>query len=206
MENEKQISDKKGWQSFWELVRFAFVAAIIVIPIRIFIVEPFVVDGSSMFPTFQNGNYLIADKISYIVNKPNREDVVIFFFPGDKLNDPSRNFVARFFNPGKSFIKRVIGLPNETLDIRDGVVTITNTEHPEGFTLNEPYVKNISHETMHIVLKSDEYFVMGDNRTGSSDSRIWGPVKNNFFEGKALLRLLPINEINILPGKYKQAK
>ena len=83
-------------------------------------------------------------------------------------------------------------------------MVITNEEHPLGFTLDEPYVKNISNNTTHLKLKSDEYFVMGDNRSGSSDSRYWGAVKKEFFIGRALLRLLPINKMDILPGQYKQ--
>ena len=191
-------------QSFWELVRFAIIALVIVFPIRWFIADPFVVSGLSMFPTFNNGDYLIVDELSYEIGNPQRDDVVVFRYPLDPKNDPNRNFLARFFDPGKYFIKRVIGLPNETIDIKGSVVTITNKEHPEGFTLNEPYVKNTSDDTKHFELKSDEYFVMGDNRSGSSDSRYWGPVKKEFFTGRAFLRLLPINKIGVLPGNFKQ--
>jgi len=191
-------------QSFWELVRFAIIALVIVFPIRWFIADPFVVSGLSMFPTFDNGDYLIVDELSYEIGNPQRDDVVVFRYPLDPKNDPNRSFLARFFDPGKYFIKRVIGLPNETVDIKGSVVTITNKEHPEGFALNEPYVKNISDDTKHFELKSDEYFVMGDNRSGSSDSRYWGPVKKEFFTGRAFLRLLPINKIGVLPGNFKQ--
>jgi signal peptidase I len=191
-------------QSFWELVRFIALALIIVFPIRWFIANPFVVSGLSMFPTFNNGDYLIVDQLSYELGNPKRDDVVIFKYPLDPKNDLKRNFLSRFFDPGKYFIKRIIGLPNEILDINGSAVTITNKEHPAGFTLNEPYVKNISDNTAHFELKADEYFVMGDNRSGSSDSRYWGPVKKEFLTGRALLRLLPISKISILPGDYKQ--
>lgn len=187
---EEQIKKTK-WQSFWELVRFAFIALIIVVPIRAFVAEPFIVSGSSMVPTFINGDYLIIDKISYELGNPKRDDVVVFRYPGDTT---------------KFFIKRVIGLPNETVDIKGNDVTITNSEHPESFKLNQPFVKNISNNEEHIVLKSDEYFVMGDNRSASSDSRAWGPVKKEFFTGRAFLRLLPIKKINLLPGSYKQTE
>lgn len=176
-------------QSFWELVRFALIALIVVIPIRVLVAEPFVVSGNSMVPTFENGNYLIIDKISYKLGDPKRDDVVVFRYPNDKT---------------KFFIKRVIGLPNETIDIRGSLVTITNKENPLGFNLDEPYVKNISNNTTHFELKGDEYFVMGDNRTGSSDSRYWGAVKRELLTGRALLRLLPINKVGLLPGDYKQ--
>jgi signal peptidase I len=178
-------------QSFWELVRFALIALIIVIPIRIFVAEPFVVSGLSMFPTFNNGDYLIVDKISYELGSPKRDDVVVFRYPNDTT---------------KFFIKRVIGLPNETVDIKGNDVTITNAAHSQGFQLDQPFVQNPANNDTHIVLKSDEYFVMGDNRSASSDSRYWGPVKRSLFQGKVLLRLLPINKIDILPGNYKQAE
>ncbi len=176
-------------QSFWELVRFVVIALIIVIPIRLFVAEPFVVSGSSMVPTFENGNYLIIDKISYELNDPKRDDIAVFRYPNDQT---------------KFYIKRVIGLPNETVDIKGSVVTITNEKHPLGFTLDEPYVKNISNNTTHSKLKDDEYFVMGDNRSGSSDSRYWGAVKKEFLTGRVFLRLLPINKMAILPGQYEQ--
>lgn len=180
---------KTKGQSFWELVRFVVIALIIVIPVRAFVAEPFVVSGSSMVPTFENGNYLIVDKISYKFSNPQRDDVVVFKYPNDQT---------------KFFIKRIIGLPNETVDIKGSVVTITNAQHPDGFVLNESYVKNIANNTTHFELKSDEYFVMGDNRSGSSDSRYWGAVKRNLLTGKAFLRLLPINKISVLPGQYRQ--
>ena len=195
---------KTKGQSFWELVRFAILALVIVFPIRWFIIDPFVVSGLSMFPTFNNGDYLMVDQLSYELGSPKRGDVVIFKYPLDPKNDLKRNFILRSFNPGKYYIKRVIGLPNETVDIKGSAVTITNKEHPEGFTLNEPYVKNISNNTVNFELKNDEYFVMGDNRSGSSDSRYWGPVKKKFLMGRALLRLLPINKIGILPGQHQQ--
>ncbi len=180
--------EKTKKQSFWELVRFAVIALIVVIPIRIFIAEPFVVSGSSMVPTFENGDYLIVDKISYELGSPKRDDVVVFRYPGDTT---------------KFFIKRVIGLPNETVDIKGNDVTITNADHKDGFKLDQPFVKNEANNETHLVLKSDEYFVMGDNRSASSDSRYWGPVKKNLMTGRAFLRLLPLGKINVMPGSYK---
>ncbi|MBI3305891.1 signal peptidase I [Candidatus Nomurabacteria bacterium] len=180
---------KTKGQSFWEIVRFTLFALAVVIPIRIFITEPFVVSGSSMVPSFEDSNYLIVDKISYKLSDPKREDIVIFRYPNDQT---------------KFFIKRIIGLPKETVDIKGSVVTIINGEHKNGFVLDEPYVKNTSNNTLHLQLKSGEYFVMGDNRSGSSDSRYWGPVKRDLLVGKAFLRLLPIDEIGIMPGKYEQ--
>lgn len=182
---------ESGWQSFWELARFAIIAIAIVVPIRIFIAQPFIVSGSSMVPTFEDGQYLVVDEISYRLSDPERDDVVIFKYPNDTK---------------KFFIKRIIGLPNETVDIKGNEVTIINKEHPDGFKLDQPYVKNTTNNDIHFELKNDEYFVMGDNRIASSDSRYWGAVPKKLLVGRAFLRLLPINKIGILPGNYKQAE
>lgn len=183
-----KTTEKTTAQSFWELVRFALIALAIVIPIRVLLAEPFVVSGSSMVPTLENSNYLIIDKISYKLTDPERDDVVVFQYPND---------------PTKYFIKRIIGLPNETVDIQGSVVTITNEKYPKGIVLDEPFVKNVGNNTTHLELKNDEYFVMGDNRNASSDSRYWGAVHKKFITGKAFLRLLPINKIDLFPGNYQ---
>lgn len=186
METEQKQSNS---QSFWELVKFAALAIIIVVPIRVFIAQPFVVSGSSMVPTFENGEYLIINELSYRLGDPQRGDVVVFRYPNDTK---------------KFFIKRVIGLPHEKVVIEGSTIKIINAAHPDGFILEEPYVKNISNNSLTSELKDDEYFVMGDNRSASSDSRYWGPVHRNLFIGKTFLRLLPINTLSYAPGDYKQ--
>jgi len=189
----ENIEQKTKMQSFWELVRFALIALIIVVPIRVFVAEPFVVSGTSMVPTFQNGDYLIVDKISYELGNPKRGDVVVFKYPK---------------NPSQFFIKRVVGLPGETVDVKslDNQVTITNKEHPEGFTLDESFVKNVGGIDGHTVLGDNEYYVMGDNRIASSDSRYWGPVSKNLFVGKVFSRLLPVTNIDLWPGSVKETQ
>ena len=183
------MEDKKsGWQSFWEMVRFAVLALLIVVPIRAFVAEPFIVSGSSMVPTFEDGDYLVIDKLSYELGDPQRYDVTVFHYPSD---------------PSKFFIKRIIGLPNETVGIAGDIVTITNRDNPKGLVLDQPFVKNTSSSQTHMELKDNEYFVMGDNRRASSDSRYWGAVDRNLLTGRALVRLLPFNKINILPGNYQ---
>lgn len=182
----KQKPDKK--QSAWEVVRFAILAIIIVIPIRIFIAQPFVVSGSSMYPTFQNGDYLIVDELAYRTGNPARYDVAVFHYPDD---------------PSKFFIKRVIGLPGETVEIKGNTVTIVNKDNPNGFQIGQPYVKNPSDNNMTFQLKDGQYFVMGDNRSASSDSRSWGAVPRNLMSGRVVLRLLPLNDIGVMPGDYK---
>lgn len=182
---------RKYTESAWDLIKFAAIALAIVIPIRMFVAQPFVVSGDSMFPTFHNGEYLIVDELSYIIKGPHRGDVVIFRYP----NDPSR-----------FFIKRIIGMPNEKIIMKDGIVSITNAENPKGFTLTEPYIDEKFSSTDIYTTGPDEYFVMGDNRNRSSDSRIWGLLPRKLMVGRAFLRLLPINNIDYLPGAYAESK
>ncbi len=164
---------------------------LIVIPIRIFIVSPFIVSGASMDTTFATNDYLIVDKVSYHLHNPERGDVVIFKFP----NDP------KFF-----FIKRIIGLPGETITITGGTVSITPEDGSDTFVLTEPYVTYPKYENMSVTLGADEYFAMGDNRYASSDSRAWGPLPASFITGKAMARLLPLGDFGFLPGEYRYSE
>lgn len=186
-ENKKEKKD-----SLWDLVRFIFIAIIIVLPIRILIAQPFIVSGSSMFPTFKDNQYLIVDQISYRFGEPARGDVVIFRFPLD---------------PSKFFIKRVIGLPNEKVVIKDGKVSVFDKDGKET-KLDEPYleVDKESKDSGIYQLKADEYFVMGDNRIASSDSRSWGLLPRKNIVGKAFVRILPLNTAAIDPGEYRYNK
>jgi len=186
LNNTIPLKKEKKENSIWELVKFALIAIAIVIPIRVFIAQPFIVSGLSMFPTFHNSDYLIVDQISYRFKKPQRGDVVIFKYPKD---------------PSKYFIKRLIGLPNEEVILNGNTVKIKNKEHPDGFILDEPYIKNQSNNMMDVIIHDDEYFMMGDNRSASSDSRVWGVLPKRFITGRALIRLLPIKGIDLFPGK-----
>lgn len=172
-------------QIVWETVRYAAVAAIIIIPIRTFVAQPFVVSGNSMFPTFHNGEYLIVDETTKYVGEYHRGDVVILRYPND---------------PSKYFIKRVIGLPGETVTIQNGTVSITSATQTTPLVLTEPYVKNAKFDNSTRALSESEFFVMGDNRAQSSDSRVWGPVPKDLMDGKALLRLIPLTEATLHPG------
>ena len=191
MEPEETKIEEPKKESWWDLIRFAFMALIIIIPIRVFIAEPFVVSGSSMVPTFTNADYLIVDKISYTLGTPHRDDVVVFKYPNDTT---------------KYFIKRIIGLPGETIDIKGNDIKITNTKYPNGLKLDQPFIKNIANNDIHLKLQDDEYYVMGDNRPASSDSRYWGPLKRSFMTGRVLFRLLPLKNIDVLPGEFKQVE
>jgi len=196
--NEIPVKTKiqKGLENFWDLIKFAVIALLIVIPIRMFVAQPFLVSGESMFPTFHDGEYLIVDELSYIIGQPHRGDVIVFRYPGD---------TKRFF------IKRIIGLPNEEVSIKNGVVTIINSENPKGFTLDEPYIDEKFDTTNNYKTGDGEYFVMGDNRNRSSDSRTWGEplitkLTNKLIIGRAYLRLLPLKDISYLPGYFKETK
>jgi signal peptidase I len=187
--SEHTYSKPKKDNSLWEIIKFALLALVIVIPIRTFIAQPFIVSGNSMVPTFENNEYLIVDEISYRIHEPERGDVIIFRYPKD---------------PSKFFIKRIIGLPGETLTINGQKITVKNESHPEGFTVDEPYVKNQATNELTVTLPEGQYFVMGDNRSASSDSRVWGNVPEKNIIGRAFLRVLPIAEASVLPGDYKQ--
>ncbi|MEX2010592.1 MAG: signal peptidase I [Parcubacteria group bacterium] len=168
---------EKKFESFWkELFKLLLLAAVIVIPFRLYIAQPFIIDGASMDPTFKNGQYLIVDELTYHFKEPLRGSVVIFKHP---------------LSPKEYLIKRVIGLPGETVDIKDGVVTISNSANPSGFTLNEPYVKYSKPDTTTLTLGAGEYFVMGDNRYASADSRIWGAVPEDHIVGRPIIRVSP---------------
>lgn len=187
-EGEKPTKKKDGLLDFIKYIVFAI---IIVIPIRMFIAQPFVVSGESMFPTFQDKEYLIVDEISYLLGKPHRGDVIVFHYPLD---------TKRFF------IKRIIGMPNEQIDIKGGIVTIFNKENPEGFIYDEPFLKQSFLDTTSFKTGDKEYYVLGDNRSHSSDSRVWGPLPEKLIMGEAFLRLFPLKEISYLPGNYKVTK
>ncbi|MBI5799061.1 MAG: signal peptidase I [Candidatus Yonathbacteria bacterium] len=174
----------------WETSRFLLVALAIVVPIRLFIAQPFIVSGASMDPTFKDKQYLIVDELSYNIGDPARGDVVIFKYPK---------------NQKQYFIKRVIGLPGETVLVDgQGKVFIKDENGEIVLTMNEPYVAYPKDDSVERTLNPGEYFMMGDNRAGSFDSRAWGPVDRNLIVGKAFLRLFPFTTIDVLPGQFRQ--
>ncbi len=166
-----------------ETLKLIFISLLIVIPFRLFIAQPFIVEGASMSPTFESGAYLIVDELTYRFTEPERGEVLVFRYPAD---------------PSKSYIKRLIGLPEETVSIKDGRVTIISTEHPEGLLLEEPYVKISGGDELNFTLGDGEYFVMGDNRRHSADSRLWGPVPEKLLIGRPIIRILPPE---LFPGR-----
>lgn len=175
------------WDFIFEMVKFTVISLLIVAPIRFFIAQPFLVSGNSMSPTFEDGEYLIIDELSYFLKSPSRGQVVVFRYPND---------------PSKHFIKRIVGLPGETVIIEDGKVVIKNAENPDGFRITEDYVKNyeLASKSIKTTLSEKEYFVMGDNRPSSSDSRDWGPVPRENLTGSVILRLFPFTKVSYEPG------
>jgi signal peptidase I len=172
--------------SWLDIVKFVLITAAIVLPIRFFIAQPFLVSGPSMEPTFLNNDYLIVDEISYRFEKPKRGEVIIFKRPAEK----------------KYLIKRIIGLPGETLELENGKIAVKNAENPKGFVLDQSFIKYATaDEKITVILDSDHYFVLGDNRPVSYDSRYFGPLSAKEIVGRPLIRLYPFNRINIFPGE-----
>ncbi len=171
---------KAAVKLFLELLQVLAISLVIIIPVRYFLIQPFYVKGASMEPNFFDHEYLIIDELSYRFHEPIRGDIVVFKYPND---------------PKQFFIKRVIGLPGETVEIIDGKVRVYNKEHPNGFFLDETgYIDGVFTSSRQIVpLKETEYYLMGDNRPASLDSRIFGPVKREFVVGKVLLRGYPVD-------------
>ncbi len=176
----------------FDLAKTFVVVMLIAFAIRYFIIQPFVVDGDSMMPTFINNEYLIAEKISYDFSQPSRGDIVIFRYPK---------------NPSVIYIKRVIGLPGETVIIKDGKVYIAKSANAEPQELVEDYL-NKSVETnyfnatsvdqeLKITLKDNEFFVLGDNRDHSSDSREWGVLPRSNIIGRVWVTVTPLDHFKL---------
>ena len=180
---------EKSENFFTELLKFALLALCIVVPVRLFIAQPFIVSGESMVPTFENGQYLIVDELTYHFEAPERGQVIVFRYPKD---------------PSQFFIKRIIGLPGEVVHISDSGISVTK---PGGTTepLDESYVVNQGNGSARdYTVPQGEYFVMGDNRPESSDSRSWGFLPRDNIVGRAFLRLLPIQSVSVFPGSASE--
>jgi signal peptidase I len=194
----------------WEIIKTIFGVALFVVVFRFFVIQPFYILGSSMEPDFHQGQYLFIDEASYLFRGPERGEVIIFKHPESGCTEYVENnkLSSRFFEgPCTDYIKRVIGLPGETVILKNGKFTIKNTANPNGFALNESYissgVQTLGEQT--VTLGSDEYFVVGDNRepNASYDSRAWGPLKKEFITGRAWLRLMPADAVGFIEkAKY----
>jgi len=170
----------------FELAKVVLISLAIIIPVRYYLIQPFYVKGASMEPNFYDKEYLIIDELSYRFHEPARGDIVVFRYP---------------LNPDEYFIKRVIGLPGEKVQIKDGGVYLFNSAHPDGVKLDEPYlaaeVKTYSLNEEITALSSSQYYVLGDNRNASKDSRSFGPVDQKFLTGRVLFRGWPFNRLDV---------
>ena len=163
-----------------ELVKIIVIALAIIIPIRTFVLQPFYVKGASMEPTFHDNEYLIIDELSYRLHQPQRGDVVV-------LRNPTL---------GEFLIKRLIGLPGDRLVVNDGHISVYNSDHPDGVQIDESsYLSNAvtTFGNLDITLTSEQYFVMGDNRSASLDSRSFGPIVRKDIIGRTAVRAWPLN-------------
>lgn len=193
---------RKFFASFLEVLEIALIAVGAVFVVRTFLVQPFLVSGSSMVPNFENGNYVLVDELTYRLQAPSRGDVVVFHDPQDWST---------------YFIKRVIGLPGEKLVINNNAITVFNAQHPQGLALSESYLPaktpigpenchggNFVIDTCTYAIASSTYLVLGDNRPESYDSRSWGPLPAKNIVGLVRIRLWPLNEITAFAApKYQ---
>jgi len=174
---------KRRLIEIWDVLEVVIIALAVALFIRYFIAQPFLVSGASMEPTFHNGNFLIVDEVTYRFHAPQRGDVIVFKYPG---------------NEKEYFIKRVIGLPGETLTASSNAVTITTKNGGE--TLTEPYTNVDAHPAAPktVTLGDHQYFVMGDNRGNSFDSRSWGPLDEKEITGIVRLRVFPFTQFGTI--------
>ncbi len=193
---EKKQETTKGF--ILEMIKMFIWALVIILPLRIFLIQPFIVRGASMEPNFHGNNYLIVNELGY-------KNVKLFNdkFEVKPTKTLERHEIVVFRAPTKRkefYIKRIIGLPGETVEINNGVVKIYNVENPSGIVLDESaYLPKgrITEGNMKVSLKEDQYFVLGDNRGASSDSRVFGPITKDKVVGKVLIRLYPFQDARV---------
>lgn len=181
-----------------ELVRTIIIVTVLAYVIRLFVFQPFVVEGSSMFPVFHNSDYLVVDKVTYDFKAPERGDIIVFRYPR---------------NTDVNYVKRIIGLPGERVHIEGGDVTIFNSENPNGFKLLEPYtnepdstfamtnnvdINPTTSPTADYTVPTGSYFVMGDNRKASSDSREWSFLDKDKIIGRVMVQAFPLNRFAVV--------
>lgn len=173
---------KKFLMFAWELVKVTVISLAIIIPVRYYLIQPFYVKGASMEPNFFDHEYLIIDELSYRFREPVRGEVIVFRYPR---------------NPQEYFIKRVVALPGENIQFKDGKIYVYNEENIEGILLDENYLDEeiftYSSSEEKIYLNEEEYFVLGDNRVASMDSRSFGPINKRFITGRVFFRGWPFS-------------
>ena len=174
---------KNALLNAWEVAEVILISLATVFFIRTFIAQPFLVSGASMETTFKNGDYLLIDELTYRFREPERGEVIVFRYPGDEHS---------------FFIKRIIGLPGETVRIQNNTIKVTPATG-DPIIISEPYLSEQT-KTLgdkNVTLGEGEYFVMGDNRGNSFDSRNWGPLTESHIVGLARVRVFPLNQLNL---------
>lgn len=174
-ENEKKEN------SIWEFIKVVVISVAIVLPIRAYIAQPFIVSGASMEPNFHDGEYLIIDELTYAFRAPERGEVIVFRYP---------------LNPSEFFIKRILGLPGEAVEIKNGKIFINGEVSPESYISAE--IEKDTLPNLKAKLGENDYFVLGDNRPKSSDSRFWGALPKGKIMGRVLLRLWPVAKAGVI--------
>ncbi len=180
---------KKFWLSAWEILEVVLISAVTVFIIRTFFAQPFLVSGASMEPSFSNGNYLIIDEVTYRFREPERGEVVVFRYPKDR---------------SVYFIKRIIGLPGERVAVQSGRVSVFSSEGGSasgGENSKEILKEESTSGAIDVTLGNNQYFVLGDNRYNSFDSRNWGPITKKDIIGVVRLRVFPINDFELVTHK-----
>jgi signal peptidase I len=194
--NRDTSDELSAGQFFIEMVKVFLLAAVIIIPVRVFLFQPFFVEGASMEPNFHDGEYLIVNEFGYKATEGSVGGNRLFSV--EPFLELSRGEPVVFRSPrreGQYLIKRVIGLPGETVEIRNSEITIASEDQSDGFTLDESmYLSDTTRTTdmKATTLADDEYFLLGDNRMNSLDSRVFGPVEKDAIIGRVLLRAWPI--------------
>ena len=182
-DNKKFNYMKRFLGSFFEVVEVALIALVTVFLVRTFLLQPFLVNGASMEPNFKNGDYLLVDELTYRLREPKRGEVVVFKYPGDEST---------------YYIKRIIGLPGERVKLDGAEITVYNDSNEEGLKINENYLNDqVQYIAKDYTLKDDEFFVLGDNRSYSFDSRSWGPLIDKELIGLVRVRLWPVTNASI---------
>lgn len=192
-EHRKTLKDESdgSFGSFvLEIIKIVIICLAIIIPVRFYLIQPFFVKGDSMEPNFSDAEYLIVDRISYRFTEAERGDVVVFRYPID---------------PSQFYIKRIVALPGESVEVKGGEITIFNDQYPDGNKLDEKYIPPTIETPgdVNYKLGEEEYFVLGDNRNASSDSRVWGALPESHIVGKAWVRIFPIQKAQAFsPPEY----
>ena len=183
--DKNEVAKESFKQFAFEILKIIIISLIIILPVRYYLVQPFYVKGQSMEPNFHDNEYLIINEIGYRLNLPERGDIIVFKYPK---------------NPSEFYIKRIIGLPGETIKIKDNQIIIFNAENPGGKILDENAYLASGTETagnLSVTLNDNEYYVLGDNRASSKDSRYFGPVDKKYIIGRTWLRGWPFDRIKV---------